>query len=147
MQAVAQQLKKWLADPVESMLLQVPRALVASAFAALIDFAILVYLVEVFSWHAAPAAVVGYLAGGAVQYVLCSIWVFGNGPANHASGFVAFTILSLVGLGITWLAMVALHDGARMPYPMTKVVALGLAFAWNFLSRKVLLFRAQESNA
>ena len=146
MQVVAQQLKKWFADPVESLILQVPRALIASALAALLDFAVLIYLVEVFSWHAAAAAVVGYLAGGVVQYVLCSMWVFGAGPANHASGFVAFTVLSLVGLGITWLAMVTLHDWSRVPYPLAKIAALGLAFAWNFLSRKQLLFRAQESN-
>jgi putative flippase GtrA len=141
--ATAQQLKKLLTDPVESVVLQVPRALVASVISALLDFAVLVFLVEGAGWHAAPAAVVGYLVGGVLQYVLCSIWVFSTGPANHATGFVTFTVLSLVGLGVTWLAMVTLHDWARFPYPVAKIVGLGLAFTWNFASRKFLLFRSQ----
>lgn len=137
---VAQQLKKWLADPVESVALQVPRALAASIISALLDFAVLILLVEQAGWHAAPAAVVGYLAGGVLQYFLCSVWVFNNGPTNCATGFLTFTLLSLVGLGITWLAMVTLHDWSRLPYPAAKIVGLGLAFGWNFLSRRFLLF-------
>lgn len=144
MQAFAQQVKRWLADPVESVFAQVPRALAASALAALLDLGFLVFLVETFSWHPAPASVVGYLAGGVVQYMLCSIWVFPNAPKNAATGFVAFTILSLVGLGITWMTMLALADWAGLHYGIAKVGALGLAFTWNFLSRKYLLFAADD---
>ena len=144
---VGQQLKKWLAEPVENVVLQVPRALAASGIAAAVDFAVLIFLVEIGDWHAAPAAVVGYLTGGVIQYYLCSIWVFSTGPSNHATGFITFTILSLVGLGITWLAMVTLHDWSRLPYPIAKMAGLGLAFAWNFASRKLLLFREAPMNA
>jgi putative flippase GtrA len=143
-QALAQQLKKWFADPVESVFAQVPRALVASGLAAVIDLALLVLLVESFGWHPAPASVLAYLAGGVLQYVLCSLWVFPNAPKNAATGFLAFTILSLVGLAITWLTMVALFDWGRVHYGLAKVVALGLAFSWNFASRKYLLFRTED---
>jgi len=143
MQAFAQQFKKWFADPVESIFAQVPRALAASALAALIDMGILIALVEWLRWHPAPAAVVSYLAGGVLQYVLCSIWVFPNAPKNAASGFAAFTVLSLVGLAITWMAMIVLAEWAQLHYGFAKIVALGFAFVWNFASRKYLLFRAQ----
>src|SRR4051812_9149655 len=110
MQAFAQQMKKWFADPVESVFAQVPRALVASGLAALVDIGILMFLVEMCSWHPAPASIVGYLVGGVLQYVLCSLWVFPNAPKSVASGFAAFTILSLVGLLITWGTMSVLFD-------------------------------------
>ena len=143
MTAVVQQLKKWLADPVESLFVQVPRALVASGLAAVVDFSLLFFLVEITGWHPLPAAVAGYLTGGILQYILCSYWVFPNAPKNAATGFVAFTILSLVGLAITWATMVTLHDWAHFHYSFAKVFALGLAFSWNFLSRKFLLFKAE----
>jgi putative flippase GtrA len=140
--AVAQQLKRWFTDPVESLFLQVPRALAASVLAALLDCALLFFLVEVIGWNRIPAAVVGYLAGGVVQYILCSYWVFPGAPQNAATGFLAFTVLSLFGLAITWATMAAL-SGVHLS--LAKVVALGLAFGWNFLSRKYLLFRAEAS--
>ena len=145
--ATAQQLKKLLTDPVESVVLQVPRALVASVLAAGIDCALLFFLVETAGWDRVPAAIVGYLAGGVAQYVLCSYWVFPGAPRSFATGFAAFTILSLVGLGITWAVMALLSDWAGVHYSLAKVVAVGLAFAWNFLSRKFLLFRTAPTSA
>lgn len=147
MEAVAQQLKKWLAQPVDSLLGQVPRALFASVLAAVIDFVVLFLLVEVAGVHPLPAAITGYLVGGLLQYVLCSLWVFPAAPQNAATGFLAFTVLSLVGLGITWITMATLHDRAHVHYSLAKVAALALAFSWNFLSRKFLLFRAEPRQA
>jgi putative flippase GtrA len=139
--AVAQQLRRWLTDPVESLFLQVPRALAVSILAAALDCGVLFFLVEIGGWDRIPAAVVGYLAGGLVQYVLCSYWVFPGAPQNAATGFLAFTILSLFGLVITWLTMAVL---AGVNLLLAKVAALGLAFGWNFLSRKYLLFRTAD---
>lgn len=143
MEAVAQQLKRWVTEPVESVFVQVPRALVASVLSLGVDFATLLLLVEVAGWNPIVASVVGYLTGGVLQYVLCSYWVFPGAPRSFATGFVAFTILSLVGLGITWVVMATLSDLAGIHYSLAKVVAVGVAFAWNFLSRKFLLFRSE----
>jgi putative flippase GtrA len=131
-----------VAAPVESTLLQVPRALVASALAAALDFGVLIFLVERAGWHPLPAAVVSYLLGGVLQYALSALWVFPAAPAGVATGFTAFTVLSLVGLAITWATMALFYDLAHWNYVLTKVIALGLAFCWNFLSRKYWLFRS-----
>jgi putative flippase GtrA len=142
--AVAQQTNKWLADPVESMVVQVPRALLVSVLAAAIDCAILFFLVDIIGWNRVPSAVIGYLAGGVIQYVLCSVWVFPGASQSVATGFLTFTLLSLVGLVITWIVMALL---ASVHLSFAKMVALALAFAWNFLSRKYLLFRPQPRQA
>jgi len=134
-------IKKLLSDPVHSTLLQVPRALAASILAAAQDFTLLVLLVERAQFSPAAAAVVSYLAGGVLQYVLCVKWVFPAVPGNLASGFVTFVVLSLVGLAITWLTMVVLCDLNHVNYVFAKTISLGFSFAWNFLSRKYLLFR------
>ena len=83
---------RWLIRPVENVVLQVPRALAASALAAVLDFGLLVALVEWAGWHPLLAATVSYLLGGLCQYVLCSIWVFPAAPRSASAGFVAFTL-------------------------------------------------------
>src|SRR4051812_33540229 len=116
-------LKQWVADPVESVALQVPRALAVSVLALVLDFGILVFCVRVLGMPAVPAAVLGYLAGGVLQYVLCSLWVFSTALKGDAASFVAFTILSLVGLGITWIVMAIGHDWAGAPVEIAKFFA------------------------
>ena len=137
---IAYKLKHWIADPVESVFLQVPRALAASVVALVVDFAILEFCVRIVGMSAVPGAILGYLAGGVLQYVLCSMWVFSRRKGD--AGFIAFTLLSLVGLGITWIVIAVAHDWAGTPIEAAKIVAVILAFIWNFLSRKYLLFRA-----
>jgi putative flippase GtrA len=139
-------LKQWITNPVDSIFLQVPRALAVSVLALGIDFALFVACLYV-GMPALLAALIGYLAGGVVQYVLCSWWVFSTSLKNDALGFVAFSVLSLVGLAITEIVILIVHDWLGIhPYP-AKIAAVGLAFAWNFLSRKYLLFRASAKAA
>lgn len=133
-------LNRWLVAPVESTLLQVPRALIASGLAAIVDMSLLVTLVQYFRLHPAPAAVLAYLPGTVIQYVLCRCWVF-PGTGETGNSFAAFTLFALVGLGITWGVMETLSGMCAVPYLASKCVALGAAFAWNFLSRKWILFR------
>jgi len=130
-----------LVAPTKSIRWQIPRAFLASVVAAVVDFGFLVLLVEAFRVKAELAAVVSYLVGGVVNYLLCSKWVFPTAPDNAAVGFTFFTLLSLVGLGITWACMFLLHGHWGWHYTLAKCCALGLAFCWNFLSRKALLFR------
>lgn len=142
-----QTLLKSLIQPVQSTVGQVPRALAASVVVSSLDFLLLIGLVEHMHWHAVPASVVSYLAGGVLQYILCSFWVFPAAPGNHAFGFMAFTLLSLVGLGITWLVMYGLHVQGHANYALAKIVALGCSFTWNFTSRKLFLFRPEAQEA
>jgi putative flippase GtrA len=123
-----------------------PRALVASALAALVDMAALVTLVQAFGWNPLLAATVSYLLGGVLQYTLSAWWVFPAAPQSVSLGFMAFTVLSLGGLIVTWLTMYGLNNAAHLNFAFAKVVALGLAFFWNFYSRKYLLFRPAACN-
>lgn len=145
--SVVHKLKQVVADPVESIALQVPRALAVSLLALAVDFAVLELCVRILGMAAIPGAVIGYLAGGVVQYVLCSLWVFSTSLKSDALGFMAFTLLSLVGLAITWIVMLVIHDWFAFPVEVAKFAAVGLAFTWNFLSRKYLLFRVEKARS
>jgi putative flippase GtrA len=140
--AAVRLLHRWLTAPVESTLLQVPRALVVSVLALFVDAGLYALLIEQLAVPAVAANVFSYLAGGVVQYVLCTLWVFPASPGNHAVGFVAFSVLSLVGLGLSCAVIYVLHDLGHVNEMLAKLASVGLAFTWNFLSRKILLFKS-----
>ena len=141
MTAMARQVKRLLTDPVESVFLQVPRALACIDSGRGAYCAVLFLLVNS-GWDRIPAAIAAYLTGGVVQYILCSYWVFPGAPKNVATGLLTFTVLSFFGLVITWGTIAVL---GRVELSLAKLVALGLAFSWNFMSRKYLLFRVQTA--
>jgi putative flippase GtrA len=140
---VLRKLKALVADPVESIFLQVPRALAVSVLALALDFGVYAGALQI-GLPALLAAIIGYLAGGVLQYVLCSLWVFSTTLKNDPLGFAAFLILSLVGLGITEIVILIAHNWLGLDPYLAKIGAVGLAFTWNFLSRKFLLFRAKQ---
>jgi putative flippase GtrA len=135
------QLKKWIADPVESVFLQVPRAVVASVLAALLNLGAVVVLVETLGLDPLVAAAAGYLAGGVLQYVLCLVWVFPTTPGNHARGFLHFMLLSLIGLPVAEVVMLV-GSWLHIAYPLAVVASQGVTFSWNFVSRRLLLCRS-----
>jgi len=130
-------------SPTRSTMLQVPRALVVSAIAAGIDVLIYFLLVQLAGWHPLVAATLSYLVGGVAQYVLCSLWVFSYVPNNAPISILIFTALSLGGLIITWGVIWLLFDQLHTHYLTAKCAALGMAFCWNFISRKLLIFRQE----
>jgi putative flippase GtrA len=131
----------WLTAPVDSTLLQVPRALVASVLCTLLDFFLLVFLVETGGWNPLVGAVVTYFAGCVLQYILCAVWIFPSAPHSASFGFAAFSVLALGGLVITWLSIFVFYDLAHLNYALAKILSLVPSFSWNFLSRKYWLFK------
>src|SRR5947209_16723700 len=103
-------LQQWITAPVESTLLQVPRALIVSVLALVVDGGLYALLVKEAGVPPVVANVFSYVTGGVVQYVLCTLWVFPVSPGNHATGFIAFTLLSMVGLGLSCLVVYLVHD-------------------------------------
>ena len=144
---LVRRLRRWGTAPVESTLAQVPRALMVSVLALVVDAGLYALLIEQLGAPAVAANAVSYLAGGVVQYVLCTMWVFPNAPSNHAAGFMAFSVLSLVGLGLSCAVIYVAHDLGHLNEMLAKLASVVLAFTWNFLSRKFLLFRAATAPA
>jgi putative flippase GtrA len=137
---------RWFTAPVDDTLRQVPRALIASVLCTLLDFFLLVVLVEAAGCHPLLAAVATYFAGCVLQYVLCAVWIFPSAPQSATFGFAAFTVLALGGLVITWVTIAVLYDWAHLNYGLAKIFSLGPSFAWNFLSRKYWLFKPGVGN-
>lgn len=86
----------------------------------------------------------GFIAGLVTNYVLSLVFVFkkseNSGNAKSVGGFITFTVVGLVGLGLTELGM---YIGVYIfcwHYLITKVLVAGLVIIWNYVGRKVLVF-------
>jgi putative flippase GtrA len=127
---------------------QIPRALIVSVAAAIVDVLLYTGLFQYGRIIPEIAATISYLAGGIVQWYACSRWVFKDKRnAKQKGGFadiLFFYLLSLVGLVITVAVIYVLHRRLMFHPLLAKFAALGLAFIWNFLSRKFLIFEKKQ---
>ena len=91
------------------------------------------------------ATVLGFVVGLAVNYALSLWFVFTSekdqGKGRSVGAFLVFGVVGLLGLVWTelgmWLGIELLH----MNYMLVKVFVTGAVLAWNYLGRKVLVFR------
>lgn len=95
-----------------------------------------------FSMTIATAA--GFIVGVTVNYILSVLFVFKSarqGKGKDAKSVLIFLIASAVGLGINEVVMVV--GSVNMGYNTTlvKVIATAIVTVWNYVSRKVLIFK------
>jgi putative flippase GtrA len=69
---------------------QFVRFLLAGGFSALVDFLLLVLLVQVFSVHYLVASGTSFIVGLILNYLVCIIWVFQGGKYGQMIEFLAF---------------------------------------------------------
>ncbi len=106
-----------------------------------VDFALLVFGVEVLGLPVLTANAISFLVGMLVVYVGSVIWVFAARKLeNRIAELLIFIGIGVVGLlvnqGALWLGVSLLS----LPYVIAKVGAAGASFVSNFIMRKVALF-------
>lgn len=113
-----------------------------SVVALAVDFGGMVLLVELLSVHYLVGATMSFTAGLIVNYVLSRLWVFDESRYNSkTSEFVAFSLIGIAGLlinnGIIWLSV----EQIGIHYAISKMIATGVVFFWNFGLRKIIVFK------
>lgn len=87
----------------------------------------------------------GFIVGLIVNYILSLIFVF-KGSENKRSGkdvksFIVFTIVGVIGLGLTELGMYIGVNVLSFHYLFTKIVVAAIVLVWNYAGRKILIFK------
>ena len=125
------------------------RYAIVGGIAFVVDFGTLVASQEIylksFSSGVYIATVLGFVVGLAVNYALSLWFVFTSerdqGKGRSFGAFLLFGVVGLLGLGWTelgmWLGIGCLHWN----YMLVKVFVTGAVLVWNYLGRKVLVFR------
>ena len=125
------------------------RYAVVGGIAFLADFGTLVGFQELvfrrWAWGVYAATVCGFVIGLAVNYFLSLLFVFtqakDRGKGRSFGAFVVFGTIGLVGLGLTEVGMWIGIEGLGWNYMLVKIIVTGAVLVWNYLGRKLIIFR------
>ena len=151
-------IKELFSGETDNTFIQFFRYLFVGGFAFVIDYGTLMLLVEVFGFNAKLAAVVAFILGLIVNYILSTLWIFRNSKINNRlAEFAAFAVIGVIGLGINELIIWLFDDviAPRRPldfipedkyYLIGKLVSTAVVFVWNFAARKFIIFNKNSTS-
>lgn len=118
----------------------------AASFAA--DLMVLVGVRELLLksciWGVYVAAVVGFIAGLAVNYILSIKFCFvaaKSGKGRTPRAFILFTVICILGLLWTELGMWLGVGILEQNYILVKIFVSGVVLIWNYTAKKFVVFR------
>lgn len=121
---------------------------VVGAISFCIDYGILMLLSQGLGWDPVLSAGISFTVSVIFNYLASMRYVFTHrDDMSRGREFVIFVVLSVIGLGINELCMVAgvaaLGDSA-LAVTGTKLFATAVVMVWNFVSRKKWLDAGDE---
>lgn len=107
--------------------------------AAVVHYGLLIALVEGAGTHPVPATLAGYVAGGAVSYVLNRRHTYAS-DRPHREATWRFALVAFVGFLVTWFLMHAFTVWLDGPYLPAQIVTTGVVMLWSFMAHKIWTF-------
>jgi len=87
----------------------------------------------------------GYIIGLIYNFVLSCGFVFKDGFSKIKNkelyALLVFTVIGLIGLGLTEVLMYLFVDVLNIYYLLSKIVTGALVMFWNYIARKIIIFR------
>ncbi|MBW4025634.1 MAG: GtrA family protein [Proteobacteria bacterium] len=118
--------------------------LVAGGTATVVQYCVLVALVEAAGTNPTWAAVLAYLCGAMTSYLLNFHVTFKNSGTGFRAGLTKFLMVNLIGLGLNTLIFVLLRD-LGVYYLLAQAVATGLVLIWNYAGARLFVFRGEPA--
>ena len=120
---------------------QFSRFFIVGASSAIVQFSILIGLVELFSIKPIVASTLGYLGGALINYLLNHYFTF-KSTLPHRRALLRFSINSLFGLFLNFVMMSFLL--MHYPYVVSQVVTSIVTLIWNFLIHRCWTFQSKK---
>lgn len=106
------------------------------------DFCILVFLTEVLKFYHMYSGAIAFTLASVLHYYLSIKFVFKNRTlTTKRLEFLIFFTLGLIGLCVFLGLFYLFTDVLGILYMISKIIATGISFTFNFLARKYILFR------
>ena len=136
-------LKAIFFTPTTNGLIQFFRYVFVGGIATIVDWGVLFLLTDGLGIHHLISAIFSFIAGLAANFVLSKLFVF---KANEARveprlEFLAYGFIGVIGLGMTELILLCCTGWLHWHYMLSKVIATALVLVWNYLARKMLVYK------
>jgi putative flippase GtrA len=112
------------------------------AFAAtVVDFGVMIALVELAGLQPVSATVAGAALGALTNFLLGRMWVFRERVEHWAAQGWRYAVVSAASAGLNAAGEHLLHDVARVEYVEARVVvSLVVTLLWNFPMQRLFVF-------
>jgi putative flippase GtrA len=137
--------KKLLFAPTERGFSQFLRYFVVGGTAALVDWLIYWGLISYGELHYQLSALSSFVIATLVNYYLSVKWVFINRRFKPLLEVGLVFLCSFLGLLINQMVLWLLVEGVSFHYMLSKIVATGIVFIWNYFIRRHYIFKDQGS--
>ena len=123
------------------------RYVYAGGIAFVLDFLVMMVLYKVFDIYYLTATALGLIVGLFTTYLLSIKWVFNNRAlSNRTTELSIFLLIGSIGFVIHEYVIWVSVEALLINVPVSKVIATGVVFFWNFTARKVILFKKQATD-
>ncbi|MBR2638055.1 MAG: GtrA family protein [Bacteroidaceae bacterium] len=122
------------------LLKQAIKYLFVGGICTVLDFATLFILAEFFNINYIVASSISFLCGVILNYFICTYWVFDvHVVKKKRYEFLLYLFISIIGLAVNTVAIWALTEYLGIYFMLSKLLATGFTYFWNFFARKYLL--------
>ncbi len=136
---------KILKEETNNTFIQLIRYTFVGGISFLIDFGTLALFTECFGVYYLLSAIIGFVFGLSVNYLLSIIWVFNNSSiGSRFFEILFFTAIGIIGLALNELFIWTFTDKLNAHYLLSKNITAIIVCLWNFFARKYLLFNNHQ---
>ncbi len=135
-------LKQLLKNKTNNTFIQLFRYTFVGGIAFIFDFGILFIFTEFFNIYYLLSAGIAFLIGLFINYNLSILWVFNKRSikSKHTEFFI-FMSIGIIGLILNEFIMWFFTEITNIYYLFSKLISTILVYMWNFIIRKLILFR------
>ncbi len=128
-------------DSSSNIVLQLFRYTVAGGSAFIVDFSLLWFLRDKMELPLQLSVIIAYIVGLIITYLLSIFWIFDKRQkGSQVVEFTIFSLIGIIGLGLTSLFMWIFTDLLDVYYMVSKLFTTAIVFIWNFVAKKKILF-------
>ena len=111
----------------------------AAMVGGVVDYGLLILLVEAAGMHYLLASLISLISAMIVQYVLNIRFVFHTSDEHRIRKLMIYIIMGLIGLGLNQLIIYLVVSKVKYHYIVGKIAASAIGGIYNFFSRKLYL--------
>ncbi len=105
-----------------------------------VDFGLTFLCKELFKSNKYVANSIGFATAASSNFVFNRIWTFASTDPDVSGQYIKFITVSLIGLVISNTILKLLHEQLEWNFYLSKLIAIGFVFTWNFAINLVFTF-------
>lgn len=134
---------KLLINDTNNWFAQLFRYVIVGGIAFLVDYGLLFALTEYLHFHYLLSATISFIAGLIVNYAISTRWIFRHSKLdNRLMEFIIYSLIGVIGLLINNIILYLLTDFFHIHYMLSKLITAAIVMGWNFIGRKIILFKS-----